>query len=212
VVPGIYTIQVAAVDRAGNEATRTLEIEVADKINSLRIDLSEGWNLISVPRALQNPAMSEVFAELPVESVRTVVAGEWLEVTEIKPGLGYLVKATADSVLVANFEDYNPSAIPLIVKLGQGWNLMGYASPSLEPMMPLIFYLGEDLKDEWLIVYTKDGLQARPQSTSPYVWATDDFPTLTGRPYSEDPSNNLPKVEMGKGYWIYLVDEGVLVP
>jgi len=147
-----------------------------------------------------------------VESVRTLIGGEWFEITEIKPGLGYLVKATADATLEVDFKDYDPSVVPLTITLRQGWNLMGYASRSLKPMMPLTFYLGDDLKDEWLIVYTQDGEQARPQSTSPYVWATDGFPTLTGNPYSEDPSDNLPRVELGEGYWIYLAGEGVLVP
>ena len=79
-------------------------------------------------------------------------------------------------------------------------------------MIPLTFYLGGDLKNKWLIVYSEGGEQARPQSTSPYVWATDGFPTVTGQPYSEDTSENLPAVELGKGYWIYLTGEGMLVP
>ena len=156
--------------------------------------------------------MSEVFAGLPVGSVRTLIGGDWFEVTEIKPGLGCLMKVTADATLVVDFKDYDPSVIPLTIKLRQGWNLMRYASRPLKPMMPLTFYLGDDLKDEWLIVYTHDGEQTRPQATSPYAWATDGFPTLTGNPYSEDPSDNLPRVELGAGYWIDLASEGVLAP
>lgn len=212
IAAGMYTIEVAAIDRAGNEAIQTLGVEVAEEISSLQFDLSEGWNLISVPRALANPAVSDVFAGLPVDSVRTIVGGHWIDVTEINPGLGYLLRATADITLPVELEDYNPSAIPLTVELGQGWNLIGYASWALKPMMPLTFYLGDVLKDEWLLVYTGDGEQARPQSTSPYIWATDGFPTVTGEPYSEDTSENLPRVELGMGYWIYLTDEGVLVP
>ncbi|PIU57736.1 MAG: hypothetical protein COS88_00260, partial [Chloroflexi bacterium CG07_land_8_20_14_0_80_51_10] len=212
VMAGVYALQVAAVDRAGNETIKTVEVKVAEKISSLRIDLSKGWNLISVPRALEKSAVSEVFAGLPVESVRTLIAGRWLEVTEITPGQGYLVKATSDITLAVSFKGYDLSAIPLTISLGPGWNLVGYASRTLTPMIPLTFYLGDDLKGEWLIAYTEGGEQARPQSTSPYVWATDGFPTVTGRPYSEDTSENLPAVELGKGYWIYLTGEGILVP
>jgi hypothetical protein len=115
-----------------------------------------------------------------------------------------LVKTSADAMLVVNFEDYDLSAIPLMIDLGKGWNLIGYVSQALKPKMPLTFYLGDTLKDEWLIVYTEEGEQARPQSISPYIWATDGFPTITGEPYSADNSDNLPAVELGKGYWIYL--------
>ncbi|MFA4836992.1 MAG: hypothetical protein WC749_13095 [Dehalococcoidia bacterium] len=201
-----------AVDRAGNEAIKTVEVTVADAISSLKIGLSKGWNLISVPRALENPAVKEVFAGLPVETVRTLIAGRWLDVSEITPGLGYLVKASSDTTLVVNFGNYDFSAIPLTISLGQGWNLIGYASQSLNPMMPLTYYLGDSLKDKWSIVYNAEGDQARPQSTSPYIWANDGFPTITGEPYSADTSDSLPAVELGKGYWIYLSGDGMLVP
>ncbi|MBT9163312.1 MAG: hypothetical protein DDT24_00218 [Chloroflexi bacterium] len=70
--------------------------------------------------------------------------------------------------------------------------------------MPLAFYLGREMEGEWEIVYSADGEQARSWPRKPHIWATDGFPTITGEPYSEDPSDNLPAVELGKGYWIYL--------
>ena len=212
VMPGVYSVSVAALDRAGNEAIETVKIEVAERITSLKIGLEQGWNLLSVPRALQNPAVSQVFAGLPVGSVRTMIAGRWLEVAEIRPGLGYLVKMTAPATVVVNFREHDPSMIPFIIDLGPGWNLIGYASRTLEPMMPLAFYLGGELRGRWAIVYADDGEHVRSWPVSPHIWATDGFPTITGEPYSEDPSDNLPAVELGKGYWIYLTEEGILVP
>lgn len=209
---GFYNLQIAAVDRAGNESVETVGIRVTEKIPSFSIELKQGWNLISVPRALENPAVSEVFEGLPVESVQTVIGSQRMEVVEIEPGIGYLVEATADATLTVQLADYDVSAIPLAIKFEEGWNLMGYASWTLEPAMPLIFYLGDDLKDEWLIAYTEDGAQARTKSTTPYVWATDSFDTVNGEPYSADTSENLPAVQLGKGYWLYLADEGVLIP
>ena len=210
--PGTYPIHLFASDRAGNEAVTTIKIAVVKQINTFQIKLSKGWNLISVPKRLAKSAVKEIFADLPIEKVLTYVAGGWLEPEEIEPGPGYLIKANKECKLELKFQDYDPSIVPLTIKLNQGWNLIGYVSPTLEPMMPLTFYLGEDLKGKWIVVYNEDGEQARPQSRSPYVWATDGFPTLTNEPFSANPSRNLPRVELGKGYWIYLDKEGVLVP
>ena len=211
VVPGTYSLHVVAVDRAGNKTVEALTVRVEEEISRFWVELKKGWNLISVPRALKNPVVAEVFAGVPVETVQTVVEGQQSEPSEIQPGWGYLVKATEDAILMVEFADYVPSGPPLTMTLGPGWNLIGYASQNLESMMPLTFYLGADLKDEWIVVCTDTGAQARSKSTSPYVWATDSFPTITGEPYSED-SDNLPALELGKGYWIYLTGEGVLVP
>ena len=211
VVPGIYSLPVMAVDRAGNKTVEALTVRVEEKISSFCLRLEKGWNLISVPRVLENPGVGDVFAGAPVEVVETVIAGERLEPVDIQPGWGYLVKATEDAIVVVELAAYVSSDPPLTMSLGLGWNLIGYASQSLEPVMPLTFYMGADLKDEWMVLYTDTGAQARAKSTSPYVWATDSFPTITGEPCSED-SDNLPVLELGKGYWLYLTGEGVLVP
>lgn len=208
---GTYSVGIIVADRAGNETHQSTMIEITDEINSFQIDLNQGWNLISVPRKLENPNVNEVFSGIPVRAIQTVIDGRRVEASEITPGRGYLVQVTEDSSLTVYFAEHDLSAIPLTIKLGQGWNLIGYASQTLDPVMPLTFYLGDDLKDEWMIVYDDKGAQARTKSTSPYIWATDSFTTITGEPFSKD-SDNLPVVELGKGYWIYLTGKGVLIP
>lgn len=210
-LPGTYTLDVLAADRAGNESRTTLTLTVAEEISAFTIPLKKGWNLISVPRPLVAPEMANVLAGIPVESVQTVMGGERLEATIIEPGRGYLVKVSADALLTVYLAPFDPSSIPEVLTLDPGWNLIGYASPGMEPMMPLTHYLGQNLKNKWVIVTTDTGAEARPTSSSPYVWATDSFPTLTGEPFSQD-KDNLPVVEMGKGYWIYLSTRGILIP
>ncbi|MFP3975423.1 MAG: hypothetical protein ACLFVK_04280 [Dehalococcoidia bacterium] len=209
---GAYTIQVHAIDRSGNENVEAVDIEVKRNISSLQLDLHQGWNLISVPKKLEEPAISKVFSDMPVESVRTMVGNEWLEVDEIIPGRGYLVKSSDDVTLTCTFEENIPSTMPPAVNFEQGWNLIGYASQTLESEMPLRFYLGDGLKDKWSVLYTENWESARYQSTKPYVWASDNFPTTTGEAYSDNPSANLPVVELGKGYWIYFNEGGTLIP
>ncbi len=209
---GIYPLQVSAVDRAGNKSTKTIDIEVKRKISSLQLELHQGWNLISVPKRLKESEITKVFANMPVGSVRTMLGGKWLEVNEIVPGQGYLVKSSEEAILTATFKENNPSTMPPAIHFEQGWNLLGYASQTLKPKMPLRFYLGDELKGKWSVLYTENRESARYQSTKPYVWASEDFPTSTGESYSEDPSTNLPVVESGKGYWIYFSEAGTLVP
>ncbi|MFO8102422.1 MAG: Ig domain-containing protein [Dehalococcoidia bacterium] len=211
VAPGTYDVHVTAVDLAGNKSSETVSIKVVEEKPSFQIKLDEGWNLISVPKALKNPSIRDVFGGTPVVSVQTLIEGRRLEPAEIEPGRGYLVKSLEKKTVEVDFASHDPSAIPLMLDLKPGWNLIGYVSQNLEPVMPLTFYLGADMKGKWMIVYTEEGSQARPKSTSPYVWATDSFPTITGKPYSED-DDNLPAVELGKGYWIYLTGEAVLIP
>ncbi len=211
IAPGTYSIRVMAVDRAGNKTVSTSEIKVAKERSSFEIKLDKGWNLISVPKALENPAVEAVFGGTPIVSVQTVIEGQRLNPTKIEPGWGYLVESIEETTVSMNFAQHNPSEIPIILNMKPGWNLIGYASKNLEPAIPLTLYLGADLKDEWVIVYTRNGAQARWKSNAPYVWATDSFPTITDRPYSES-KDNLPVMELGKGYWIYLTDEGMLIP
>ncbi|MFO8009374.1 MAG: hypothetical protein R6U89_01035 [Dehalococcoidia bacterium] len=210
-LPGTYTVELVATDRAGNETGKSLELRVNDKITSYYIRLDKGWNLISVPRNLADAGVSDVFAGTGVEEVWTVIEDQWLEPGSIQPGRGYLVKATEKAALEVDFAERDAFRRPLTMKLGAGWHLIGYASRSLEPAMPLTHYLGADLKGEWAVLYNESGAQARAKSTSPYVWAMDSFPTMTGRPLSED-KDNLPAVELGHGYWIYIIGEGVFIP
>ena len=210
--PGTYELKVEAEDRAGNLNEAHVKLEVAPDVNSIALRLKEGWNLISTPRPLADKRVESVFADLPVEKVLTCLGGEEREVVELRPGLGYLVEAKEECELVLNFAEMEASTVPEVLELPEGWNLIGFASSSLEPSMPLRRYLGKDLADKWVAVYDENLEEARPQSVSPYIWASGGFATTTGEPYYEDPSHNLPVVELGRGYWLYLKDEGVLVP
>lgn len=210
--PGTYELQVKAEDRAGNVGETRVELKVAEDVNSITLRLEEGWNLISTPRPLTDPRVEEVFADLSVEKVLTCLGGEEREAVELRPGLGYLVKAKEQCELVLRFEEMGAFTMPEVLELPEGWNLIGVASTSLEPSLPLQSYLGEDLAGKWVVVYDENLEEARPQPLYPYIWASGGFTTTTGEPYYEDPSHNLPALRLGQAYWLYLKDEGVLVP
>lgn len=214
-LPGHYRLALVAIDRAGNKTRQELAIEVIRPLtrsdSAFTLDLHQGWNLISTPKVLKQPAIGDVFDASSVEQVLTVIGGEYSEPETVKPGRGYLVKATEATTASMPFADYDPSTMPRMIDLQPGWNLIGYASATLAPSVPLTYYLGNDLKGKWTVVYTADGAQARSKSTSPYVWATNNFPTNTGLPSFQD-RDNLPIVEFGQGYWIYITEQGTLIP
>ena len=211
-VPGTYEIPVLAEDRAGNVSQLGLKLEVMSDVGSIVLRLKKGWNLISTPRPLVDPRVENVFADLPVEKVLTCLGGEERETEEMKPGLGYLVEAKEEGKLRLKFKEVEAAAVPEVVRLPEGWNLIGFASSSLEASMPLRDYLGEDLAEKWVVVYDENLQEARPQPLHPYIWASGGFATTTGEPYYADPSHNLPVVSPGKAYWLYLKDKGILVP
>ncbi len=209
--PGSYTLRIMAIDHAGNRSMSNLTIQIASQRSLFDMHLHEGWNLISVPKALKTPAVEDLFGSSPVTHIQTVRESRFFIPDTIEPGWGYLVKSAEETTIPVDMAQHDPSVLPLMIDLKPGWNLLGYASPTMEPVMPLTFYLGADLKDKWIVLCTEDGAQARSKSTSPYVWATDSFPTSTGKPSFEN-NNNLPVLELGKGYWIYLAQEGQLIP
>ena len=209
--PGNYVLRMISIDHAGNRSVSNLTIEIASQRSLFDMHLHQGWNLISVPKALKTPAVEDLFGGSPITHIQTVRESKFYIPDTIEPGWGYLVKSDEEITITLELAQHDPSVLPLMIDLKPGWNLLGYASPTMEPVMPLTFYLGADLKDKWVILYTENGSQARSKSTSPYVWATDSFPTSTGKPSFEH-NNNLPVLELGKGYWIYLAQEGQLIP
>ena len=209
--PGQYTIEVLSVDYAGNTSINSILIEVIPHRSFFQIELNEGWNLISVPTVLQNPSVEAVFGDAPVVSILTVIESQWVEPTQIEPGRGYLVKSSQTVNVKVDLGIHNPSMIPPMIILKPGWNLIGYAAPRLEPSMPLTHYLGADLKGKWIAIFTENSAQARAKSTAPYVWASNSFPNGGDYPFSGY-SEDMPVVELGKGYWIYITNEGILIP
>ena len=172
----------------------------------LDIELSPGWNLISVPRELENSAIENVFYGITtVERVYTYQDGDWYaafydddewtylgdyELTEIVDGMGYWVYASAPTTLTLTLKPLEYVATPPEYPLPTGWSLIGYTSLPLDPQMPVEVYL-TSVEGIWKTLYRYD----------PAV----DYELAK-------PSYGFTYVEIGRGYWIYLTADGVLVP
>ena len=80
--------------------------------------------------------------------------------------------------------------IPPDYDLSMGWTMIGYTTLQLEPEMPVPVYL-TNLDGIWQSLYS--------------------YTPATGYDQAK-PDYGFDNTELGKGYWIYLNDVGVLVP
>ncbi|MFH1485294.1 MAG: aryl-sulfate sulfotransferase [Chloroflexota bacterium] len=166
-----------------------------------QIQLSAGWNLISVPCAQIDPSIDAVFAETPaITKVHTYQEGTWLianrggggwsgALTQIRDGRGYWAYATEVTVLALHPTLPNPTATPPYYALLAGFNLIGYTSSATS--MTVDSYLAS-LAGKWASLYRYDATKG---------WQV-------ARPGGLGFMN----VDTGKGYWIHLTEPGTLAP
>ena len=103
---------------------------------AFEIPLYKKWNLISVPFALTNDSISEVFKNISdkIAAVWTYGNGVWYvwipglggTLTSINPGWGYWVAAKEDTMLLISGSLLSPIITPPSKDLQTGWNLIGY--------------------------------------------------------------------------------------
>lgn len=118
----------------GNTCVRTpvtVNTENCTGIQSQRIDLSEGWNLISTYLMPNDNSVASVFAGIDIVQLKTdegfYIPGEQLflnSVQTIDPGVGYLVYSNSDQTMYVDgvFADINT------MQVDSGWNLIGVFS------------------------------------------------------------------------------------
>jgi len=213
---GDHTVEVKAADSLTNSTDKTgdnkFTIKVA-AVGELSITLEPDWNLISVPRALTDPGIGQVFAGITkVSSIFTfdgatqtwkwarydATAGTWDVaggLTTIDAGKGYYVNAS-DFVTVkvspgAGTIGSGASPVsPPSYTVGVGWNLIGYSTlDASNPSVAAGTYLAS-LSTNWTSLYS----------------------------YSPDPTVGFQRVVTGgnvdvkKGYWLYVTKAGTITP
>jgi len=157
--------------------------------------LKEKWNLISIPFNLLSNDVEEVFSQISdkVEIVWNYDEDGWhvyspegpSDLTEIKPGYGYWVKATEDTSLVVGGSLLSPApGIPPSRPLQKGWNLIGrYGLTENQTASCALFSLVDTTigHPRWSALYSYDAI-------------SDKFV-----PLSQSSLTN-----PGEGYWIEL--------
>ena len=202
---GEYTLKVSGEDTAGNtveDESTSFEI-VARKL--VEIDLTPGWNLISLPGMPANTDVNAVITNMDVSAVVTYdpsVPGGWAQAVRetatsslsgtlmtISGNTGIWIKTSSFEKLKVDIPPVGQGTIPPSFTLLAGWNLVPVVAVEAEV---------EDVDADTYL----SGLK----------WSRAyGYESLTGTLQGFVPNGD-DVVTVGKGYWVFVSEDGTLVP
>ncbi len=218
---GRHEVAYTAVDEAGNEAEGEFAFSVVAR-GAYEIDISPGWNLISVPGTPVDPSLNAVIPPSGgISAVMSYQDGNWLtaavgedgswrgSLTEIEAGYGYWVFATSFATVAPLIPEPETTSLPPTVRVNHGWNLLGVidlfqnaagkAPGAGDGDGEADNYFGSF---DWRVAYTFDGQYHRWVRIAPED-DEDDEAEDDGEP---------PEIVNGRGYWVWSAEPGTLVP
>ncbi len=218
---GRHEVAYTAVDEAGNEAEGEFAFSVVAR-GAYEIDISPGWNLISVPGTPTDPALNAVIPPSGgISAVMSYQDGNWLtaavneagswrgSLAEIEAGYGYWVFATSFATVAPLIPEPDTTSLPPTIRVNHGWNLLGVVDlfQNAAGEAPgagngdgeADNYFGSF---DWRVAYTFDGQFHRWVRIAP----KDD------KDGEEEDDDEPPEIANGKGYWVWSAEPGTLVP
>jgi hypothetical protein len=236
---GKYKLTIKAEDAAGNIALKsptatsaqslTYEWEVT-KAKPVKLGLSPGWNLISLPFQPSNPAINSLIsATHPISIVMSYdnATNVWLvsrrdAVSGLFTGDVAVMSAdTAYFVLTDSFETLDvlrpPLAtasaappVPPAIAVFEGWNLVPVLSNQATPPDGV-------LADTYFGTLGKTWLSALSWNPLTRTWLTIQRASATGTTHDRCDSTpgvttTTPEVCTGEGVWLWVTEDGVLIP
>ena len=207
---GDHDIEVVAMDEAGNKNSSAFELTVTiTERDPYELKLNPGWNLVSIPGEPMDSDINAVLGDHPATTVLTYdpsVPGGWLTalrgadgsftgtLTDITAGRAYWVQTPSfEGVKVDIPKQAVGAQILPTISIAQGWNLI-----------PILDVDGDfELNSADVDDYNYFGGLSEGSVTGIYT-----FNTITNSWSSVAEAD----VEIGKGYWIYATDAGVIVP
>ncbi len=218
---GRHEVAYTAVDEAGNEAEGEFAFSVVAR-GAYEIDISPGWNLISVPGTPVDPSLNAVIPPSGgISAVMSYQDGNWLtaavgedgswrgSLTEIEAGYGYWVFATSFATVAPLIPEPETTSLPPTVRVNHGWNLLGVidlfqnaagkAPGAGDGDGEADNYFGSF---DWRVAYTFEGQYHRWVRIAPED-DEDDEAEDDGEP---------PEIVNGRGYWVWSAEPGTLVP
>jgi PIN domain nuclease of toxin-antitoxin system len=156
-------------------------------VTSFRLQLQQGWNLISTPLKPSNTRVESLLSQIDGKyaAVYAFNGTEYQEyipgsasnsLSEIEPGRGYWIYMESGGQLEIQGEPASNS-----IQLKTGWNLAGYNSTKRSTVESAL----ESIRNQYSVIYSYD-----PGSNS----YKGNIPGI---------DNSLTELEPGKGYWIY---------
>ena len=209
---GTHTFTYSAVDEAGNELTdEEIEFEVKARA-AYEIDIRPGWNLISLPGTPTDSSIGGVMeATLDAAIVLGYQNGAWVSairnegewqgtLTDMVGGYGYWVQTTVFEAIEAEIPSADPTDVLPSVPVIAGWNLLGVVDISQgeagsEP-------IGKEEADDYFVsIDWRVGYYFNNES--------NDWQKIVP---DAQPSDDGAEILNGKGYWIWSIRPGKLVP
>jgi hypothetical protein len=209
---GEHTLTYSAVDEAGNELT-DVEVEFEVKAHAAyKVAIRPGWNLISLPGTPVDNSIGDVMgADLDAAIVLGYQNGAWVSairnegewqgtLEEIVGGYGYWVQTTVFESISAVIPSADPTDVLPSVPVIAGWNLLGIVDISQgaagsEP-------IGKQEADDYFVsIDWRVGYYFKNESNDWQKIVPDAEPSDSGK-----------EILNGKGYWIWSIRPGKLVP
>lgn len=181
---GDYTANLTVTDdNGGNNTSSNIEI----KVNDMIWDLSNSWNLVSVPK---NLVKNNTATLLPSNDIWEYDGSSWINPTTINPGIGYWVDNASLTSLGLDYSGdcTGPSCLPSgnvnIDALKNGWNLIGLTTTNTTKTV------GEAFSSQ---IFNNQNLPVF--NVISYDKTADEFVFL----------NSTDVMNPGEGYWVYMV-------
>ena len=226
---GRHEVAYTAVDEAGNEAEGEFAFSVLAR-GAYEIDITPGWNLVSVPGTPADPSLSAVIPPSGgISAVMSYQDSNWLtaavnengswrgSLTRIEAGYGYWVFATSFATLAPLIPEPETTSLPPTVRVTHGWNLLGvidlFQNAAGKAPGPSGGIGGGEADDyfgsfDWRVAYTFDGQYHRWVRISPEDDKKDDASSTDDEEEDDEP----PEIVNGRGYWVWSAEPGTLVP
>ncbi len=205
---GSYELKVTGRDDVGNETTASYKFTKAPR-EPYELSLTPGWNLVSLPGTPLDSSVQAVMSDSMEASIvlayqddtwLTAVndSGTWRgTLTDIVGGYGYWVQTTAFESISTLIPETDTSSVLPTAKVIKGWNLLGVVDvQQAEAGDPPSG--GSDPDDyfdniDWKVAYSFNTSNNQWNKLIPTTGANDG-------------------IENGKGYWVWSIKAGTLVP
>ena len=195
-------------DDVGNEISDSYKFDKVPR-QPYEIDLTPGWNLVSVPGTPLDSSINAVMGDtMEAGIVLAYQEDEWLTavndqgtwrgtLTDIVGGYGYWVQTTAFESISALIPETDTSSVLPTARVIKGWNLLGVvdvqqAAAGKAPS-------GNEEADDyfnnfdWRVAYAFNTANNQWTKTLPDVGDDDE-------------------IVNGKGYWVWSTEDATLIP
>jgi hypothetical protein len=174
----------------GNWKQETKTVTFTEVAFDDNITLNNGWNLISVPKTLNDPTDAlTVFSMISGDLVQYYNGSSWNADYDqpIEPCKAYWVKNNGTTKTVTlSYKTITGAAIPPTIDLPAGWCMIGHTSTTPTAVGDAL----TSIADKYSMVLT---------SPSPGVWETY-IPSSSVQDFT--------KMQPGQGYWVFMKSSG----